>query len=93
MTRRSSSNFRVVSEGVSDRDIVVEWHEAETGKTADRVVDRLMASIEAELSAICLGDAMPTGVEEAVIRVALRGEVVKGLRTHLFRRVIAVREA
>ena len=92
MRRRRSSHLRMVSEGVSDRDVIVAWHEAETAETADRIVDRVMRSINSELSAVNLADAMPTGVEEAIIRGALRGVVVKGLRKDLIHRVIAARE-
>lgn len=92
MTRRSSSNLRVVSEGLPDRDIVVAWHEAETGETADRIVDRVMASISAELWEVDLSDAVPTGVDGAILRVALRGLVVGGLRKNLIRRLIAARD-
>ncbi len=91
--RRRASHLRVVAQGMPDRDIVVAWAEAETGETADRVVDGLMAAINTELSAVDLGEAVPTGIEAAVLRVALRGVVVRGLRKNLIRRVIAAREA
>lgn len=93
MTRRRSSHLRVVAAGVSDRDMIVAWAEAETGETADRIVDRVLTAIAAEFSKVDLADAVPTGVEEAIIRVALRGVVVKGLRKALIRRIIAAREA
>ena len=93
MTRRSSSHVRVVAEGITDRDIIVAWTEAETGEGADRIVDGVMASIAAELSTLNLANAVPTGVEAAIIRVALRGAAVAGLRRNLIRRLIAAREA
>lgn len=92
MTRRRSSQLRVVGGGVSDRDILLAWHEAAAGGTADRIVDDLMTSITAELSASGLPNAKPAGVDDAILRDVLRGLIVAAMRRNLIRRLIAARE-
>lgn len=93
MRRRRPPNLHVIAQGVSDRDIAALWRDAETGTAADLLVDRVIGCIATELSTAGLPEAVPTGVEEAIIRVALRGVVVSSLRKNLIRRIIEARES
>lgn len=77
---------------ITDADVIAAWHEMAAGGEADRIVDGVMASIADTLSAVGLTEAIPAGVDRAIICGALRTSVVAALRRKLIRRAVVARD-